>query len=79
MCATVCPSQALSYIPVDEIARQRRARPVNDFQFGNEHVRTKVFIMMPEEHPLLDVDVEDYMRKEPDEENRWIVESSIVG
>ncbi len=35
--------------------------------------------MMPEEHPLLDVDVEDYMRKEPDEENRWIVESSIVG
>jgi hypothetical protein len=27
----------------------------------------------------LDVDVEDYMRKEPDEQDRWIVEESVVG
>jgi Fe-S-cluster-containing dehydrogenase component len=79
MCATVCPSQALSYLPVEEIARQRRAIPNNAFRFGNELVKTKVFMMMPEEHPVLDVDVEDYMRKEPDEEDRWIVETSIVG
>ncbi len=79
MCATVCPSQALSYLPVEEIARQRRATPVNDFRFGNEQVKTKVFIMMPEQHPVLDVNVEDYMWKEADEEDRWIVETSIVG
>ena len=38
----------------EEIARQRRAQPVNDFRFGNEHVKTKVFMMMPEEHPMLE-------------------------
>ena len=79
MCATVCPSQALSYLPVEEIARQRRATPNNAFRFGNELVKTKVFMMMPEEHPVLDVDIEDYMRKEPDEKDRWIIEESVVG
>jgi Fe-S-cluster-containing dehydrogenase component len=79
MCATVCPSQALSYLPVAEIARQRRETPSNVFRFGNEVVKTQVFMMMPEEHASLDVDVEDYMRKEADEEDRWIVDESIVG
>lgn len=78
MCATVCPSQALSYVPPDTIARQRRSVPVKDFQFGNENVKTKVFMMMPSEHPVLDVDVEDYMWKEGHEEDRWIVEEAVV-
>jgi Fe-S-cluster-containing dehydrogenase component len=78
MCATVCPSQALSYMPADVVARQRHGRPVRDFKFGNETVHTQVFIMMPPEHPVLDVDVEDYMWKEPDERtDPWIVEDSV--
>jgi hypothetical protein len=78
MCATVCPSQALSYGPPEAIARQRTSVPVRDFRFGNEHVRTKVFIMMPEEHPVLDVDIEDYMWREPDEQaERWIVDQAV--
>ena len=46
MCATVCPSQALAYVTPEEI-RERRETPVNVFQFGNETVETKVFMMMP--------------------------------
>ena len=72
------PSQALSYGPPDAIARRRRSVPVRDFRFGNEHVRTKVFIMMPEEHPVLDVDIEDYMWREPDEQaERWVVDQAV--
>ena len=52
---------------------------MNDFRFGNEHVKTKVFMMMPRGAPVLDVDVEDYMWKEPDEEDRWIVEEVRYG
>ena len=79
MCATVCPSQALSYAPPETIARQRTLVPVRDFRFGSEHVQTKVFLMMPEEHPVLDIDVEDYMWKEPDEQtDRWLIDEAIL-
>ncbi len=60
MCATVCPSQALMYAP-PEAAAQRRERPVNEFRFGNEVVRTKVFIMLPAERTALTVDAADYV------------------
>jgi Fe-S-cluster-containing dehydrogenase component len=77
MCATVCPSQALSYGPPEAITQQRRSVPVRDFRFGNEHVRTKVFVMMPEEHPVLDVNVTDYMWKGADEQTgNWLVDEA---
>jgi Fe-S-cluster-containing dehydrogenase component len=60
MCATVCPSQALAYVPPEEM-RGRRERPTNVFQFGNQRVTTKVFMMVPGEHVTLSVDVVDYM------------------
>jgi Fe-S-cluster-containing dehydrogenase component len=78
MCATVCPSQALSYGPPEVIARQRASSPVNDFQFGRERVRTKVFMMMPAAEPVVAVDVEDYMRKDADESQRWILDPAVV-
>ena len=80
MCATVCPSQALSYAPPEAIARQRTSVPVRDFQFGNERVRTKVFLMMPQEQPVLDVNVEDYMWKEDSDAqaDNWIVDETVV-
>jgi Fe-S-cluster-containing dehydrogenase component len=64
MCATVCPSQALTFGPADIIARQRASAPVRDFQFGREHVRTKVWMMAPANTPVIAVDVEDYVWKE---------------
>ncbi|MCC6264358.1 MAG: 4Fe-4S binding protein [Bryobacterales bacterium] len=59
MCATVCPSQALMYVHPDEAAKLRRDVPVNTFHFGNEVVRTKVFVYLPEGEDALDVDVQN--------------------
>jgi Fe-S-cluster-containing dehydrogenase component len=64
MCATVCPSQALAYVPAETILRERRERPTNVFQFGNQRVTTKVFMMVPPERELVSVDVVDYMWEE---------------
>ncbi len=48
MCASVCPSQALAYVTLEEIREGRRGRPVNEWRFGRETVRTKVYVMVPE-------------------------------
>ena len=61
MCATVCPSQALSYVPPEEIARTRRETPVNTFVFGRQTVRTMNFMMAPAGLDRIEVDVVDYM------------------
>jgi Fe-S-cluster-containing dehydrogenase component len=63
MCATVCPSQALTFGPPEVIARQRASAAVRDFQFGREHVRTKVAMMAPPDTRDIAVDVEDYLWK----------------
>jgi Fe-S-cluster-containing dehydrogenase component len=77
-CATVCPSQALSYGPADAIARQRTSVATRDFRFGNEHVRTKVFMMAPVGEPVVTVDVEDYLWKDPNASEGWIVDEAVV-
>jgi Fe-S-cluster-containing dehydrogenase component len=59
MCATVCPSQALAYVPLEQIRRERREKPTNLFQFGNQTVRTKVFMMVPPEVDAVSIDVAD--------------------
>jgi Fe-S-cluster-containing dehydrogenase component len=61
MCATVCPSQALAYVQPEQIRRERREQATNVFQFGNQRVTTKVFMMVPPEQSLVAVDVVDYM------------------
>jgi Fe-S-cluster-containing dehydrogenase component len=79
MCATVCPSQALSFGPTEIIARQRQSVPTRDFRFGAQHVRTKVFMMTPPEQPVITIDVEDYMERGSDGHEGWIVdEASLV-
>ena len=48
MCATVCPSQALFYGTREEIEHLRpRSRPINQFQFGQQTITTRVFVMTP--------------------------------
>ena len=63
MCATVCPSQALTFGPAEIVERQRASRPVRDFRFGQEHVRTKVWMMAPASAPQIAVDAADYIYK----------------
>ncbi|HEV8324077.1 MAG TPA: 4Fe-4S dicluster domain-containing protein [Myxococcota bacterium] len=48
MCATVCPSQAIAFETVEQMERRRRGRAVNEWTFGGETVRTKVYVMAPE-------------------------------
>lgn len=49
MCATVCPSGALTFTSMEEIQRTRRGIPINSWKFGKEEVRTKVYVMVPRE------------------------------
>jgi Fe-S-cluster-containing dehydrogenase component len=57
MCATVCPSQALAYLTLEELERTRRGRATNRFRFGGEEVETKVYVVVPAATDALDVDV----------------------
>jgi Fe-S-cluster-containing dehydrogenase component len=64
MCATVCPSQALFFGLPEEIERLRRERPLNEFQFGAQAVRTKVNIMASPELDRIEFDIVDHMAAE---------------
>lgn len=61
MCATVCPSQALAFVPIDQIKKERKLVPTNTFQFGKQTVTTKVYMMVPDSEDAISVDVVDYM------------------
>ncbi|HZT28546.1 MAG TPA: 4Fe-4S dicluster domain-containing protein [Bryobacteraceae bacterium] len=69
MCATVCPSQALAYVPPEVIARERREKAMNTFWFGEQKITTKVFMMVPAEKSEVHVDVADYI---------WEAEDALV-
>jgi Fe-S-cluster-containing dehydrogenase component len=48
MCATVCPSQALFFGTQEQIEQLRpMSTPVNHFQFGNQRISTRVYVMVP--------------------------------
>jgi Fe-S-cluster-containing dehydrogenase component len=62
MCATVCPSQALFFGTPEEIDSLRpRSRPINEFHFGAQTIRTKVRMMVPREMTVSHIDVADAM------------------
>jgi Fe-S-cluster-containing dehydrogenase component len=61
MCATVCPSGALSYVRPAEMAERRRQVPVRQFRFGAQLVETKVRMMAPRQAREISIDVADYM------------------
>jgi Fe-S-cluster-containing dehydrogenase component len=61
MCATVCPSGALYYGPREYVAQFRREHPINEFQFGQQIVRTKVNLMTSPEIRALPFDVLDFL------------------
>ena len=48
MCATVCPSQALTFGLKHEIILERQSSsPINEFKFGGQLIKTKVYMMAP--------------------------------
>src|SRR5262245_57597394 len=66
MCATVCVSGALHYGTREEIERQRkRSRPVSEFRFGEQRVKTLVSMMVPRTSGVEHVDVTAAMHDPP--------------
>jgi len=57
MCATVCPSGALTFCTREEFEQTRRGVPINDWQFAGEQVRTKVAVVVPKDTVRMDVSV----------------------
>ena len=52
MCASVCPSQCLFFGTREEIEQLRpRSKPLNQFQFGEQTINTKVNMLVPVEDP----------------------------
>jgi Fe-S-cluster-containing dehydrogenase component len=66
MCATVCPSGALLYGTRAEVeALRKRSRPINEFRFGQQTIRTKVNMMVPKHSTVEQVDVTAAMHEPP--------------
>ena len=65
MCATVCPSQALAFVPPEEIERTRRGKALNRWVFGEEVVETKVYVMVPPDVRQVAPDLVQLGRPEP--------------
>jgi Fe-S-cluster-containing dehydrogenase component len=64
MCATVCPSGALTFAPAEEIAKRREVA-TNVFQFGRQTVTTKVYMMVPAGTERVAVDLADLIWDSP--------------
>ena len=65
MCASVCPSQALFFGTREEMEKLRpRSRPINNFQFGEQQISTKVNVMVPREAQPQYLDVTAAMSEE---------------
>ncbi len=54
-CAQTCPTDAMWYGTFEEFQGRRRGRPVRLTGFGAQSVRTRVYHVLPEETPRLDV------------------------
>lgn len=47
MCASVCPTGAITFGKYEDIVPLRRTKPVKAHVFGNQRVETKVYLMLP--------------------------------
>src|SRR6185295_3248052 len=59
MCASVCPTGAISFGKYEQIVPLRRTKPVNVHVFGNQKVETKVYLMLPADAEEVRVDETD--------------------
>lgn len=65
MCATVCPSQALTFGTKEEIlALRESSKPVNEFVFGHQVIKTKVYMMVPKESQVANIDVTSQLEQQ---------------
>lgn len=63
MCATVCPSQALTFGKKEDVIKEReKSKAVNQFQFGNQTITTKVYMMVPDDESANEVNITDSLK-----------------
>lgn len=67
MCATVCPSQALAFTTREEIERTRKGKAINEWRFGDEIVRTKVYVVVPDRVSRVDVGLTTLRKKKKED------------
>lgn len=74
MCATVCPSEALFFGPKSVVEAMRKNKANNEFRFGRQTIRTKVYLMTNSSEKAVEMDVTDFMSQAHlDEGDPWIV------
>ena len=56
MCASVCPTGALAFGTYEQIVPLRRTKPLNAHVFGNQSVKTKVYMMLPTDADEVSID-----------------------
>lgn len=56
MCASVCPTGAITFGTYEDVVPTRRTKPLNAHVFGNQHVETKVYLMLPTDADEVRVD-----------------------
>lgn len=76
MCATVCPSGALTFTTRETIERTRQGVAIREWQFGGEAVRTKVNVLVPRSVHRIDVSTEQIGKISTDE---YDVANLLVG
>ena len=86
MCASVCPTGALTFGKYEDVVPLRRTKPVNVHVFGNQRVETKVYMMLPTDADAVemagDADREGGLDLDPAVHESWIdtqVEESDKG
>ena len=68
MCASVCPSQALFFGTREEISALRpSSSPINQFQFGDQTINTKVNMLVPKDD-VSSLKVTDQLGSEPEDD-----------
>ena len=56
MCASVCPTGAITFGRYEEVVPKRKTKPVNVHVFGNQKVETKVYLMLPTDAEQIEVE-----------------------
>ena len=77
MCASVCPTGALTFGKYEDVVPLRRTKPVNIQYFGNQKVETKVYLMMPTNHTDAiqvdgDTEFEEHLSAKAGDEASWL-------
>jgi Fe-S-cluster-containing dehydrogenase component len=67
MCATVCPSGALTFTTRENIESTRQGMAIRDWQFGGETVRTTGNVLVPRKVQKLNVTIEQIETTSTDE------------